>query len=119
MSRSRSILAAGAASRSSPTRRSPNSAARCARATGCSGDCAGAGVGGGGFFPRFRPRGFVAGPTNPLSRAPAGDEGEPLRARHGYAPVGDDELNRYYAAGGARAFTPRLTEGPKWYTDGP
>jgi hypothetical protein len=54
-----------------------------------------------------------------LTLAPAWDEWEPLLARHGYAYVWDDELNRYYVAEEARALASRLAEGPKWYADGP
>jgi FkbM family methyltransferase len=73
----------------------------------------------GADFARFRPKVIVVEAIKPLSLAPAWDEWEPLLSRHGYACVWDDELNRYYVADEARAITARLTEGPKWYADGP
>ena len=73
----------------------------------------------GADFSRFRPKIIVVEAIKPLTLAPAWDEWEPLLARHGYAYVWDDELNRYYVAEEARALAPRLTEGPKWYADGP
>ncbi len=187
-SRSRSIWRAGAASRSSRTRRSPHSAARCARAIISSKDCAARRAGEatlylqrefhglsttiaehargaekevgrtaeavtlpmttlaalceqhapatfeflkvdvegaeadvlrGADFSRFRPKVIVVEAIKPLSLEPAWDEWEPLLARHGYAYVWDDELNRYYVAEEARALAARLAEGPKWYADGP
>jgi FkbM family methyltransferase len=68
---------------------------------------------------RFRPRIIVVEAIKPLTLAPAWGEWEPLLARHGYRYIWDDELNRYYIAEEARAIAPRLTEGPKWYADGP
>ena len=56
--------------------------------------------------PTFRasgPRSIVVEAIKPLSLEPAWDEWEPLLARHGYAYVWDDELNRYYVAEEARA----------------
>jgi FkbM family methyltransferase len=73
----------------------------------------------GADFARFRPKVIVVEAIKPLSLAPAWDEWEPLLSRHGYACVWDDELNRYYVADEARAIVPRLSEGPKWYADGP
>jgi FkbM family methyltransferase len=73
----------------------------------------------GADFSRFRPKVIIVEAIKPLSLAPAWDEWEPLLGSHGYAYVWDDELNRYYVAEEARAITPRLTEGPKWYADGP
>jgi len=73
----------------------------------------------GADFSRFRPKVIVVEAIKPLTLAPAWDEWEPLLARHGYAYVWDDELNRYYVAEEARALAARLTEGPKWYADGP
>jgi FkbM family methyltransferase len=73
----------------------------------------------GADFARFRPLVIVVEAIKPLSLAPAWDEWEPLLARHGYATVWDDELNRYYVAEEARALNSRLTAGPKWYADGP
>ena len=73
----------------------------------------------GADFSRFRPKIIVVEAIKPLTLAPAWDEWEPLLARHGYAYVWDDELNRYYVAEEARALASRLTEGPKWYADGP
>jgi FkbM family methyltransferase len=73
----------------------------------------------GADFARFRPKVIVVEAIKPLSLAPAWDEWEPLLSRHGYACVWDDELNRYYVAEEARAITARLTEGPKWYANGP
>ena len=73
----------------------------------------------GADFSRFRPKIIVVEAIKPLSLAPAWDEWEPLLARHGYAYVWDDELNRYYVAEEARALAARLAEGPKWYADGP
>jgi FkbM family methyltransferase len=70
-------------------------------------------------FARFRPRVVVVEAIKPLSLAPAWGEWEPELARHGYAYVWDDELNRYYVAEEARAIASRLTEGPKWYAEGP
>ena len=57
----------------------------------------------GGDFSRFRPKIIVVEAIKPLTLAPAWDEWEPLLARHGYAYVWDDELNRYYVAEEARA----------------
>ena len=57
----------------------------------------------GADFSRFRPKIIVVEAIKPLSLAPAWDEWEPLLARHGYAYVWDDELNRYYVAEEARA----------------
>jgi FkbM family methyltransferase len=68
---------------------------------------------------RFRPKVIVVEAIKPLSLAPAWDEWEPLLARHGYAYVWDDELNRYYVAAEAGALGERLAAGPKWYADGP
>ena len=68
---------------------------------------------------RFRPKIIVVEAIKPLTLAPAWDEWEPLLAHHGYSYVWDDELNRYYVAEEAYAIAPRLTEGPKWYADGP
>ena len=73
----------------------------------------------GADFARFRPKVIVVEAIKPLSLAPAWDDWEPLLARHGYACVWDDELNRYYAAEEACALGSRLAEGPKWYADGP
>ena len=73
----------------------------------------------GADFSRFRPRIIVVEAIKPLTLSPAWDEWEPLLARHGYAYVWDDELNRYYVAEEARALASRLAEGPKWYADGP
>jgi len=73
----------------------------------------------GADFSRFRPKVIVVEAIKPLTLAPAWDEWEPMLARHGYSYVWDDELNRYYVAEEARAFAPRLAEGPKWYADGP
>ena len=73
----------------------------------------------GADFTRFRPKVIVVEAIKPISLKPAWDEWEPLLARHGYAYVWDDELNRYYVAEEARALAARLTEGPKWYADGP
>jgi FkbM family methyltransferase len=73
----------------------------------------------GADFARFRPKVIVVEAIKPLSLAPAWDEWEPQLARHGYAYVWDDELNRYYVAEEARALNSRLAEGPKWYADGP
>ena len=73
----------------------------------------------GADFSRFRPKVIVVEAIKPLTLLPAWDEWEPLLARHGYAYVWDDELNRYYVAEEARAIAPRLAEGPKWYADGP
>ena len=73
----------------------------------------------GADFSRFRPKIIVVEAIKPLTLAPAWDEWEPLLARHGYAYVWDDELNRYYVAEEARALAARLTQGPKWYADGP
>lgn len=72
----------------------------------------------GADFSRFRPKIIVVEAIKPLTLAPAWDEWEPLLARHGYAYVWDDELNRYYVAEEARALGDRLAEGPKWYADG-
>jgi Methyltransferase FkbM domain len=73
----------------------------------------------GADFSHFRPKMIVVEAIKPLTLAPAWDEWEPLLSRHGYAYVWDDELNRYYVAEEARALAPRLTQGPKWYADGP
>jgi FkbM family methyltransferase len=73
----------------------------------------------GADFSKHRPKIIVVEAIKPLSLAPAWDEWEPMLARHGYAYVWDDELNRYYVAREARALAERLTEGPKWYADGP
>jgi len=73
----------------------------------------------GADFARFRPKVIVVEAIKPLSLAPAWDEWEPMLSRHGYAYVWDDELNRYYVAEEARALGSRLTEGPRWYADGP
>ena len=73
----------------------------------------------GAEFSRFRPKVIVVEAIKPLSLAPAWDEWEPQLARHGYAYVWDDELNRYYVAEEARTIAARLTDGPKWYADGP
>jgi len=73
----------------------------------------------GADFSRFRPKVIVVEAIKPLTLAPAWDEWEPLLARHGYSYVWDDDLNRYYVAEEARALALRLTEGPKWYGDGP
>ena len=73
----------------------------------------------GADFTRFRPKVIVVEAIKPISLKPAWDEWEPLLGRHGYACVWDDELNRYYVAEEARALAARLTEGPKWYADGP
>jgi FkbM family methyltransferase len=73
----------------------------------------------GADFSRFRPKIIVVEAIKPLTLAPAWDEWEPRLARHGYSYVWDDELNRYYVAEEARAIAPRLTQGPKWYADGP
>ena len=73
----------------------------------------------GADFSKHRPKIIVVEAIKPLSLAPAWDEWEPMLARHGYAYVWDDELNRYYVAQEARALADRLTEGPKWYADGP
>jgi FkbM family methyltransferase len=72
----------------------------------------------GADFSRHRPKVIVVEAIKPFTLAPAWDEWEPLLARHGYAYVWDDELNRYYVAEEARALASRLTEGPKWYADG-
>jgi len=68
---------------------------------------------------RFRPKVIAVEAIKPLTLAPAWDEWEPLLACHGYAYVWDDELNRYYVAEEARSLSSRLTEGPKWYAEGP
>lgn len=73
----------------------------------------------GGDWERFRPKVIVVEAIKPFTLAPAWDEWEPLLARHGYAYVWDDELNRYYVAAEASALAARLTEGPKWYAGGP
>src|ERR1044071_6951153 len=73
----------------------------------------------GADFSRFRPKVIVVEAIKPLTLAPAWDEWEPLLARHGYAYVWDDELNRYYVAEEARTSAARLADGPKWYADGP
>ena len=73
----------------------------------------------GADFSRLRPKVIVVEAIKPFSLAPAWDEWEPLLARHGYAYVWDDELNRYYVAEEARALAETLTAGPKWYADGP
>jgi FkbM family methyltransferase len=73
----------------------------------------------GADFTRFRPRVIVVEAIKPISLRPAWDEWEPLLGRHGYACVWDDELNRYYVAEEAHALAARLTDGPKWYADGP
>jgi FkbM family methyltransferase len=73
----------------------------------------------GADFSRFRPKVIVVEAIKPLSLEPAWDEWEPLLARHGYAYVWDDELNRYYVADEEGALAERLTEGPKWYAGGP
>jgi FkbM family methyltransferase len=73
----------------------------------------------GADFSRFRPKIIVVEAIKPLTLAPAWDEWEPLLARHEYAYVWDDELNRYYVAEEAREIAPRLAQGPKWYADGP
>jgi len=73
----------------------------------------------GADFTRFRPKVIIVEAIKPISLKPAWDEWEPLLGRHGYAYVWDDELNRYYVAEEARALAARLTEGPKWYADGP
>jgi len=73
----------------------------------------------GADFARFRPKVIVVEAIKPLSLAPAWDEWEPQLTHHGYACVWDDELNRYYVAEEARALASRLTQGPKWYPDGP
>lgn len=73
----------------------------------------------GADFARFRPKIIVVEAIKPLSLAPAWDEWEPQFARHGYAYVWDDELNRYYVAEEASALAARLKDGPKWYADGP
>ena len=73
----------------------------------------------GADFSRFRPKIIMVEAIKPLTLAPAWDEWEPLLARHGYAYVWDDELNRYYVAEEARTIAARLAEGPKWYADGP
>jgi FkbM family methyltransferase len=73
----------------------------------------------GADFSRHRPKVIVVEAIKPFTLAPAWDEWEPLLGSHGYAYVWDDELNRYYVAEEARALATRLTEGPKWYADGP
>jgi FkbM family methyltransferase len=73
----------------------------------------------GADFSRFRPKVIIVEAIKPISLEPAWDEWEPLLGKHGYAYVWDDELNRYYVADEARALATRLTEGPKWYADGP
>jgi FkbM family methyltransferase len=73
----------------------------------------------GADFSRFRPKVIVVEAIKPLSLEPAWDEWEPLLARHGYAYVWDDELNRYYVAAEADALGARLAAGPKWYAEGP
>jgi FkbM family methyltransferase len=73
----------------------------------------------GADFARFRPKVIVVEAIKPFTLKPAWDEWEPLLARHGYASVWDDELNRYYVANEARALADRLNEGPKWYAGGP
>jgi FkbM family methyltransferase len=73
----------------------------------------------GADFSRFRPKIIVVEAIKPLTLAPAWDEWEPLLARHRYFSVWDDELNRYYVAEEAHALSSRLTQGPKWYADGP
>jgi len=73
----------------------------------------------GADFSRFRPKVIAVEAIKPLTLAPAWDEWEPLLACHGYAYVWDDELNRYYVAEEARSLSSRLTEGPKWYAEGP
>src|SRR6185503_7647454 len=52
----------------------------------------------GADFARFRPKVIVVEAIKPFTLTPAWDEWEPLLARHGYAYVWDDELNRYYVA---------------------
>jgi FkbM family methyltransferase len=73
----------------------------------------------GADFSRFRPKVMVVEAIKPLTLAPAWDEWEPLLARHGYSYAWDDELNRYYVAEEAASLASRLTQGPKWYADGP
>jgi FkbM family methyltransferase len=73
----------------------------------------------GADFSRFRPKVIIVEAIKPISLEPAWDEWEPLLGKHGYAYVWDDELNRYYVAEEAGALAARLTEGPKWYADGP
>jgi FkbM family methyltransferase len=73
----------------------------------------------GADFTLFRPKVIMVEAIKPISLKPAWDEWEPLLGKHGYAYVWDDELNRYYVAEEARALAARLTEGPKWYADGP
>jgi FkbM family methyltransferase len=73
----------------------------------------------GGDWQRFRPKVVVVEAIKPFTLKPAWDEWEPLLARHGYACVWDDELNRYYVAEEARALADRLRDGPKWYAGGP
>ena len=73
----------------------------------------------GADFTRFRPKVIVVEAIKPFTLKPAWDEWEPRLATHGYASVWDDELNRYYVAREAHALADRLTEGPKWYADGP
>ena len=73
----------------------------------------------GADWQRFRPKVIVVEAIKPFTLAPAWDEWEPLLGEHRYAPVWDDELNRYYVAEEARALADRLCQGPKWYADGP
>jgi len=73
----------------------------------------------GADFSRFRPKIIVVEAIKPLTLAPAWDEWEPLLAHHGYSYVWDDELNGYYVAEEAHGLASRLTQGPKWYADGP
>jgi FkbM family methyltransferase len=73
----------------------------------------------GADFSRHRPKIIVVEAIKPFTLAPAWGEWEPLLARHGYAYVWDDELNRYYVAEEARGLADRLAEGPKWYADRP
>ena len=73
----------------------------------------------GADFTRFRPKVIVVEAIKPFTLTPAWDEWEPMLARHGYTYVWDDELNRYYVAEEAPGLASRLTDGPKWYADGP
>jgi FkbM family methyltransferase len=73
----------------------------------------------GADFTRFRPKVIVAEAIKPISLEPAWKDWEPMLGAHGYSCVWDDELNRYYVAEEARALVTKLTEGPKWYANGP
>jgi FkbM family methyltransferase len=69
----------------------------------------------GADFTRFRPQVIVIEAYKPITMEPAYDAWEPLLAAHGYATAWDDELNRYYVAGEAKALAARLNAGPVAY----